>query len=412
MHKSSKPERPEDSLAYLCPELVLEWHNSKNYYSPINYKAFSNKKAWWVCKICQYEWCAVIASRAKGSGCPACSGRVATAENNIQSINPPLAAEWHPKNLKPAQEFAPASNKKVWWLCSKGHEWEAQINSRNAGHGCPICSGRISTTSYNLKTECPDLIKEWHPCNTLPPEVYTPSSKKTVWWLCAKCGHEWKSVISNRTRASGSGCPACRGGAVTKSNNFAVLNPELLREWHSNNSSPEMYRSRSGKKVLWQCENCRHEWEAIIANRSKGHGCPACARRGFSSRIPGYLYVQEVKFQEVWGTQSIIKFGITNNNPYIRLNRQSRESKALHTFICEPYFFQHGIVAARIEQDIIKNFKQQLKAASRIGKTFDGSTETLPFNQLQKLLSFIEFRIAFIVEELDLYPEDELQACS
>ena len=31
-------------------------------------------------------------------------------------------------------------DKKVWWKCSKGHEWQAAIGSRNRGSGCPECA--------------------------------------------------------------------------------------------------------------------------------------------------------------------------------------------------------------------------------------------------------------------------------
>ena len=31
------------------------------------------------------------------------------------------------------------SNKKVWWKCDKGHEWEAKIVNRTKGAGCQIC---------------------------------------------------------------------------------------------------------------------------------------------------------------------------------------------------------------------------------------------------------------------------------
>ena len=33
------------------------------------------------------------------------------------------------------------SHRKVWWLCSKGHSWEAEMISRVNGNGCPICAG-------------------------------------------------------------------------------------------------------------------------------------------------------------------------------------------------------------------------------------------------------------------------------
>ena len=43
-----------------------------------------------------------------------------------------LAAEWHDtKNLgKLPEDFTSGSNKKVWWKCSKGHEWQTQIYHR------------------------------------------------------------------------------------------------------------------------------------------------------------------------------------------------------------------------------------------------------------------------------------------
>ena len=55
-----------------------------------------------------------------------------------------LMKEWnYEKNgdLKP-EIFMPNSNKKVWWKCKEGHEWEAVISSRTAGRNCPCGSGR------------------------------------------------------------------------------------------------------------------------------------------------------------------------------------------------------------------------------------------------------------------------------
>ena len=53
--------------------------------------------------------------------------------------NPEFAKEWHPtKNgeLMPYQ-VTPKSGKKVWWKCSRRHEWEAIVRSRTRGSGCP-----------------------------------------------------------------------------------------------------------------------------------------------------------------------------------------------------------------------------------------------------------------------------------
>ena len=50
---------------------------------------------------------------------------------------PELASEWHPtKNggLIP-EDVLLGSNKKVWWICSEGHEWAARIYSRTGSLG-------------------------------------------------------------------------------------------------------------------------------------------------------------------------------------------------------------------------------------------------------------------------------------
>jgi hypothetical protein len=62
---------------------------------------------------------------------------------NLKKINPKLAKQWHPTkngNLTP-KDCTPNSNKKVWWICDKGHDWSAKIYNRSHGSGCPYCSG-------------------------------------------------------------------------------------------------------------------------------------------------------------------------------------------------------------------------------------------------------------------------------
>jgi len=56
------------------PKLCEEWHHTKNTLGPENYLPKSNKKIWWLCKVCGHKWPATIANRVNGSGCPHCSG--------------------------------------------------------------------------------------------------------------------------------------------------------------------------------------------------------------------------------------------------------------------------------------------------------------------------------------------------
>jgi hypothetical protein len=56
-------------------------------------------------------------------------------------MNPKLAKEWHPNkngSLTPSMVTS-KSNKKVWWMCEQGHEWQARVEDRTQGNRCPIC---------------------------------------------------------------------------------------------------------------------------------------------------------------------------------------------------------------------------------------------------------------------------------
>ena len=203
-----------------------------------------------------------------------------------------LMAEWNwDKNNElgfDPKTLTPGSHQKAWWKCSKGHEWQASIDSRSKGSGCPYCSGRNAVQGENdLVTINPTLAKEWNyeRNGELRPENFTANSGKKAWWKCGK-GHEWQAIIANRNK--GVGCPYCTGQKTLQGyNDLLTLNPELAKEWnHEKNGElkPEYFTANSGQKVWWKC-NKGHEWQSTIANRSKGNGCPYCAGQ---KAIKGY----------------------------------------------------------------------------------------------------------------------------
>ena len=131
-----------DSLEELFPDIAKEWHPTKNGDRlPRDYMANSNTKVWWKCEN-GHEWENAINTRNGGHGCPYCANQIVLPGfNDLATINPTLAAQWHPtKNQDITQkDVMPGSNKKAWWICENGHEWEAVIASRNKGVGCQEC---------------------------------------------------------------------------------------------------------------------------------------------------------------------------------------------------------------------------------------------------------------------------------
>ena len=273
-----------NDLQTVNPALAKEWNYEKNNgLTPKEVLPNSGKRVWWKCQR-GHEWQAIIDNRNKGKGCPYCSGRYAVKdENDLQTVNPTLAKEWNfEKNngLTPI-DVKPNSNKMVWWKCSRGHEWQATINSRNAGCDCPICSNKKILKGYNdLQTVNPALAKEWNyeKNNGLTPAELSPNSGKKVWWKCDK-GHEWQATINSRN--GGCECPYCSGRLVIKGeNDLQTVNPTLAKEWNYEKNmglTPVDVKPNSDKKVWWKCSR-GHEWQTRISHRNAGSGCPQCAR--------------------------------------------------------------------------------------------------------------------------------------
>ena len=135
------------SLASEYPDIATEWHPTKNGdLLPEDVAPKSGKKVWWVGK-CGHEWQAKVYARTNGHGCPYCSNnKVLSGYNDLATARPDLAEEWHPSkngNLM-ADMVAPLSSKKVWWLGKCGHEWQAVVEGRYYGNGCPICANQVT----------------------------------------------------------------------------------------------------------------------------------------------------------------------------------------------------------------------------------------------------------------------------
>ena len=210
------------------PHLVKEWHPTKNGdLTPNDYTHGSKKKVWWLCSKGHSFESMPNSRTSKKTGCSICSGRVASEDNNLVIHFPKVAKEWHPSkngDLTP-NDITHGRDKKVWWLCSEGHSYDAAISKRTRKKriydtgtrlkkegptGCPFCTGQKASKDNNLLAVFPEIAKEWHPTKNgelTPKDVTYGSSRKKVWWLCSK-GHSYDTFINSRTNSK-SGCPKC-----------------------------------------------------------------------------------------------------------------------------------------------------------------------------------------------------------
>jgi hypothetical protein len=288
----------ENDLASQRPDLAAQWHPTKNEgLTPEQVSLGSHKTVWWRCEQ-GHEWRAMVKTRVVGCGCPVCANRkLVPGRNDLTTTHPDLVHQWHPtKNgkLQPSDVVA-GTHRKVWWLCDKGHEWEATVVSRtHTGSGCPVCAGKTVISGENdLASHFPDIAAQWHPTRngTLRPDKITPCSNNKVWWKC-ELGHEYQASVGART-ISGSGCPYCAGRKVLAGfNDLATLDPDVAEQWHpslNGTLTPSMVTVGSHRKVWWQCAE-GHVWKAVIYSRTGPQkcGCPVCAGRVKQSRVDRY----------------------------------------------------------------------------------------------------------------------------
>ena len=132
-----------NDLATLYPEIAGEWDYEKNGdLKPSMVMKGTDKRVWWKCSTCGYEWKTAIYHRTAGHGCKNCSCRKALLTpgvNDLKTVCPELAAEFCDERNYPltAADYTSWSQAKVWWKCKDGHTYDATISHRRGGRGCP-----------------------------------------------------------------------------------------------------------------------------------------------------------------------------------------------------------------------------------------------------------------------------------
>ena len=209
-----------------------------------------------------------------------------TEQKTFASEHPELVHEWNwEKNggLGP-EDYAPFSNKRVWWKCSEGHEWATAVANRSYGNRCPYCMGvRAIKGKNDFPTKHPDVAAWWdyEKNGDLKPEDYTETCDKKVYWKCPE-GHSFQRRI--RDQITYKSCSQCKRAK----NSLAKVNPQLALEWHptlNGDLTPGDVAPHSDKKVWW-LGKCGHEWREKVASRSKGYKCPYCSGRIMGDQSP------------------------------------------------------------------------------------------------------------------------------
>lgn len=130
----------------------------------------------------------------------------------------------------------------------------------------------------------PDLAAQWdyERNGDLTPEQVHVGTNKRAHWVCNNGpDHKWDMPVDKRT-GRGDGCPFCSNKRVSVTNSLATLYPEIAAEWHptaNGGLTPSDVVPGSNKTVTWRCSKDQsHVWPTRVVARTRGYGCPYCAR--------------------------------------------------------------------------------------------------------------------------------------
>ena len=314
--------RKENSLADQYPQIASMLHPDNNI-RPTAIPCGSNQPLKWKCPDCDHEWTAVVTAvissyeRAGRTGCPRCAGKVLViGENDAATIDPQAAQCWdYDRNPDKLSDHLTWDLDYRWWICGNCKErFERQICVMCRGgatHLCEPCSKKeasknrfkkIAQAGNNILEKNPEVAKYWdYGRNDDRPEDYTPSSEKTKWWICSKCGQSYKSRIIVRTRENTTECFTCsrrRGGDKNRinslqngDNTFAKKYPRLAKQWHptlNGDLTPFDIPPNYNKLVWWYCDSCKQAWDRIPAVRIRNGDndlCPICTGRRYCKGV-------------------------------------------------------------------------------------------------------------------------------
>ena len=276
------------SLKDLYPDLMLEWNYEKNMLiNPAETNPHSGKKVWWRCSVCGNEWAASIHSRTShNTGCPKCS-------MELQSSFPEQATFFYLKRDIDGEVINRAK------IEVNAIEYELDIYIPSIKIGIEY-DGRYWHRHSKAKEENKEKIMQKIGINVLRiKESDKNKFESNIIYYDYAHNKDYNLAWAIKTLEKCIGLSESIIDVKNDSLNIMKLyrrkvipnniedNQELVKEWDFRKNfplSPSNFTKGSGKKVWWKCSICGHEWESAVQNRSRGHGCPECAKKEVGKR--------------------------------------------------------------------------------------------------------------------------------
>lgn len=310
----------DSNLQRLCKDVRCKRCYNRSFASYPMSKYWSSKKAYFNCKSCYHDFCAVVYSISSGQWCPYCAipSRVLCENNNcIECFNRSFSS--HPSikywedDADPRKIFK-CSGKKFKFKCPKCSDvlMLKPIDVVSSGLRCKcspcsnmtvrkpnsvidegskckyyskssLCDDNNCVECFNKSFESSDKARYWSKSNVLiPRKVFKKVSTKYN-FVCDICSHEFSMTLCNIS--NGQWCPHCNHNKLCRrkeckycwNKSFAdhpkskYLVDKNIETWCINLCSSESH--------LFKCEDCKHEFYKKVQYVSTGKWCSFCSHQ-------------------------------------------------------------------------------------------------------------------------------------
>lgn len=183
---------------------------------------------------------------------------------SLDISHPHLLSQWnYEKNTRKPDELTHGSEHLAHWICDHRHQWEATVFNRARGvNDCLECR--------SLAFLSPELLSQWdYSKNTKDPQYLSAKSTYSAWWRCGN-GHEWRSIVRERSQKNNGNCRKCLSIPYT--------HPLIAERWDHSKNQRDIYSITFGmsERIWLTCEN-QHSYQIEVRKESRqGNMCPKC----------------------------------------------------------------------------------------------------------------------------------------
>lgn len=288
------------SLLETHPEMLSEWHPTKNEHNPGEVLAGSHYLATWFCKR-GHEWQAQVKNRAlRGDGCPICN------TNSTSRIEIAIYTElsnlfegvlWRNKILgKELDIYIPQYKTGIevdgsYWHKDKEDKDYSKTTffTKNGINVIRLRSSKLSKL-YETDISVDDNVDHFTACKLVLERFLA------LGVLSERDLFQVKSYIQDGALKNSAMYKKilARLPGPDEAESLAALNPELSQSWDYEKNfplQPTMFSPTSSFKAWWKCDQ-GHSWQQTIHNLTKfksknsmGNGCKKCWYSNMSQHL-------------------------------------------------------------------------------------------------------------------------------